>query len=57
VKRLKLTYELAQLDLALRKNPENYVTLIEAMQAQIGRQGQEMLALDLRITALENVNR
>jgi hypothetical protein len=57
LERLRLKYELAQLDLALRKNPDNYVTLIEAMQAQIDRQGQEMLALDLRLAALENVSR
>ena len=55
--RLNLKYQLAQLGLALRKNPENYVTLMEAMQAQIDQMGQEMLALDLRITALERVNK
>jgi len=57
LERLHLIYQLAQLNLALRKNPENYVTLIEAMQAQMDQMGQEILSLDLRVSALESVNR
>ncbi len=56
LKRHELKYKLARLNLALLKNPENYVTLIEALQAQIDQLGQETLALDLRITKLEALN-
>jgi hypothetical protein len=53
VKRAELKFELAELNLALLKNPQYYVTLIEAMQAQIDRHSEELLALDLRVTRLE----
>jgi hypothetical protein len=53
---LKLNYELAALNLASLKNPENYVTLIEALQGQIDQLGQETISLDLRITKLEKTN-
>jgi hypothetical protein len=56
LKRYELKYKLARLNLALLKNPENYVTLIEALQAQIDQLGQETVALDLRITKLESAN-
>lgn len=56
LKRSELKYELAELNLALLKNPANYVTLIEALQAQIDRLGEETVSLDLRITKLESPN-
>ncbi len=54
LKRLQLQYELAELNLAMLQNPENYVTLIEALQGQIDRMGQELVAIDLRLTKLED---
>ena len=56
LKRLELKYKLATLNLTLLKNPENYVTLIEALQAQIDQLGQETVSLDLRVTKLESPN-
>ena len=54
LERLRLRYELAELNLAMLKNPENYVTLIEALQGQIDRLGQELVAIDSRVTKLED---
>ena len=54
LKRMELIYELAELNLAMLRNPENYVTLIEALQGQIDRLGEEMVSLDLRVTKLES---
>ena len=53
IRRLQLRFQLAEIKLKLLRNPETYVTLMEAMQGQIDQLGQEQLALDLRITKLE----
>jgi hypothetical protein len=53
IKRAQLKYKLAELKLAMLKNPENYVTFMEAMQAQIDRVEQDVLAIDSRILKLE----
>lgn len=53
IQRARLKYKLAELKLALLRNPENFVTFMEAMQAQIDRIEQETLNLDQRITKLE----
>ena len=53
LKRLKLKHELARLKFALLHNPENFVTLLESMQNQIDRFGEEILSLDQRIARLE----
>ena len=54
VERAELRFRLAQIKLELLKNPENHVTLIEAMQAQIDQLNEDVLSLDLRLTKLEN---
>ncbi len=54
-KRLYLKHKLAELNLVLIQNPENYVTLMDIMQHQIDRMGDEILSLDQRLTILESI--
>ncbi len=53
LKRLKLSHDLAKLNVAMLKNPRTFVTLMDSMQRQLDRFGEEILSLDLRITKLE----
>ncbi len=53
LKRLRLTHELAKLRLAMWNNPDNVLTLMDHMQWQIDRFGEEILYLDKRLTKLE----
>ena len=54
LRRLALKYRLAQLNVQLLENPANFVTLMDSMQRQIDRLGDEILTLDQRITRLES---
>ena len=51
--RLQLRYDLAELSLKLIKNPENFVTLLHHLEGQVNRLGEEILALDQRISKFE----
>ena len=42
------------LNVKLMENPENYLTLMDGMQRQIDRLGDEVLSLDQRLTRLES---
>lgn len=53
LKRLQLKYDLAQLSRTLIMNPENFVTLLHHLEGQVNRLGEEILALDQRISKLE----
>ena len=53
LQRLQLRYDLAKLSLTLIKNPENFVTLLHRLEAQVNRLSEEILALDQRISKLE----
>ena len=55
-KRLRLKYDLAKLNLALMQHPEGYGTLLDSMQRQLDRFGEEILTLDQRLTKLEGGN-
>ncbi len=52
-RRIALKYDLAQLNLALMQHPKGYVTLVDNMQRQIDRLGEDYLALEQRIAKLE----
>jgi hypothetical protein len=52
--RLELQYDLARLHLALLQHPGGYRTLLDGMQRQLDRYGEEILALEQRITKLES---
>ncbi len=52
-RRLQLKYDLAKLNLSLIKNPENFVTLLHHLEGQVNRMGEEILALEQRISKLE----
>lgn len=53
VERRKLKYELAKLNAVIIQNPENFTTLLHYIEAKVDRMGEEILALDQRITRLE----
>ena len=53
LKRAELRYEMASLRLAMLRSPENYATIMEAMQGQIDNLSQELMALDQRVTRIE----
>ncbi len=53
LQRLQLRYELAKLSLTLIKNPENFVTLLHRLEAQVNRLSEEILAIDQRISKFE----
>lgn len=52
-KRLKLKYDLATLNLALLKHPKGYATLVDNMQNQIDRLGEDFILLEQRVAKLE----
>jgi len=52
-RRLNLNYDLARLNLALLQHPKGYMTLMDSMQRQLDRLGDEYLALEQRIAKLE----
>ncbi|NND97374.1 MAG: hypothetical protein HKN47_08620 [Pirellulaceae bacterium] len=53
VERRKLKYELAKLNAVIIQNPDNFTTLLHYIEAKVDRMGEEILALDQRITRLE----
>jgi multidrug resistance efflux pump len=53
LRRLELTHDLAKLNVAMLKKPGSFVTLIDSMQRQLDRFGEEIVSLDQRITKLE----
>ena len=53
LQRLQLRYDLAKLSLTLIKNPENFVTLLHRLEAQVNRLSEEILAIDQRISKFE----
>ena len=53
LQRLQLRYDLARLSLTLIKNPENFVTLLHRLEAQVNRLSEEILAIDQRISKFE----
>jgi hypothetical protein len=55
LKQLDLQHRLAKLKLALLRSPENYATLLQSMQNQIDRFGEEILTLDQRLARLESI--
>ena len=55
VERRTLKYELAKLNAVIIQNPDNFTTLLHYIEAKVDRMGEEILALDQRITRLEPV--
>ena len=53
LRRLQLKFDLARLNLALMQHPQGYLTLVDNMQRQIDRLGDEFLAMEQRIEKLE----
>jgi multidrug resistance efflux pump len=53
LERLRLKYELAKLNVEVLKNPDSFVTLLNYIEAKVDRMGDEILALDERISKLE----
>ena len=52
-RRLELRHELAELRLALLKQPGTFMTLMDSMDRKLDRFGEEILELDRRVTKLE----
>ena len=53
LRRLELKHDLAKLNVALINHPEKFVTLLYHLEAKLNHLGEEILALDQRITNLE----